>query len=87
MEYTVYLENGQTMFNTGAELNVIGQELVENRTLTLKFVSQIRLRSSTIKFISVFYIMSNVFSRLIIWIRSMKKYGILINPGKDEIGI
>ena len=109
VECSVGVEKVKTMFDTGADLNVISQDLVErikkqnpsvkiyrsNTTVkcangsTEKCMGKVQLNVAIGPVITahVFDIMPNVFPHLFIGIRSMKKYGIMVNPGKDEIEI
>ena len=99
----------KTMFDTGAELNVISQELADKMT---KEYPSIKVYRSTTRVTCangstetcagkmllnvaigpvitahVFDIMPNISPHLFIGLRSMKKYDIMISPGKDEIEI
>lgn len=97
----------KTIFDTGADLNVISQELVDRMSTQNKSIKiyrsetrvtcangntegclrkvQVNVAIGLVITAHVFDIMPNMFPHLFIGLRSMKKYGIIIIPDKDEI--
>ena len=109
MECNVGSFKVKTIFDTGAELKVISQELADKITKEYPSIKiyrstsrvtwanenrescackiQLNVAIGPVITAPVFDIMPNIFPHLFIGLRSMKKYDIMINPGKDEIEI